>query len=245
MAGAIREVCALCGVFFALLGLTACGQAASSSDRLSDAEVVRIGRHSITKATLDHWTAVEVVLTYQYPAAPKGLVPDPPDYAGCIAYSAVTAQAKHARPKPTKTQLKAACKQRYDAVRNHMLDILITNYWVSDEAASKGLKVTAKEVQQALNRQFPTQAKLHKFLSITGERSSDQRSIIEHKLLLEKLQWSVSPLRGHVGPESEQMVNRVDLSIAKLSEEMKRKWTPRTNCRAGYVVSECRQYRAP
>jgi hypothetical protein len=247
-AGAIRVAFALCGAVFAVGAVAACGQTASSSDRLSGAEVVRVGRHSITKATLEHWTAVEGVLTYQYPlgrSAPKGLAPDPPDYAGCIAYSATNAKTKHARPTPTTAQLKARCKQEYEAVQRHMLDILITNYWVSEEAATKGLKVTAKEVQRALDRQFQTRAKFRKFLAITGERPADQWSIIEHKLLLEKLQWSVSPLRGHVGPESEQMANQVDLSIAKLGDDMKKKWTPQTNCRAGYVVSECRQYRDP
>jgi hypothetical protein len=247
-AGAIRALPALCGVALVVLGLTACGQkTASSSDYgLSGAEVVRVGRHSITKATLDHWTAVEGALTYKYPLghpAPKGLVPDPPDYADCIAYSAATAEAQHVRPKPTTAQLKVQCKQKYQALQDHMLDILITNYWVSEEAANKGLRVTAKEVQQAFHRQFPTQAKFRKFLAITGERPSDQRLLIKHKLLLEKLQWSVSPLRGHVGPESEQMADQVDLSIDKLSDELKRKWTPQTNCRAGYVVSECRQFR--
>jgi hypothetical protein len=159
------------------------------------------------------------------------------------AYSATAAEAKHTRPKPTTAQLKALCEQKYRAIQRHMLDILITDYWVAEEAANKRLKVTAKEVQQALDRQFPTQARFHEFLAITGERPSDQRSIIEHKLLLEKLQWSVSPLRGHTGPESEQMANQVDLSIAKLSDDMERKWTPQTSCRAGYVVSECKQYK--
>jgi hypothetical protein len=236
---------ALCGAVFAVLGLTACGQPGSSSDRLSGAEVVRVGRHSITKATLDHWTAVEGVLTYHYQPGrpPNGLVLDPPAYASCIAYMAATAGAKHGRPRPTMARLKALCEQKYEQLQRHMLEILITDYWVSEEAASRGIRVTVREVQEALDRQFPTQAGFRKFLTTTGERASDERSLVEHKLLLEKLQWSVSPLRGHVGPETEQMAARVDLSIAKLSDEMKRKWTPRTNCRAGYVLSECRQYR--
>jgi hypothetical protein len=70
-------------------------------------------------------------------------------------------------------------------------------------------------------------------------QASDERFLIENKLLLEKLQWSVSPLRGHVGPESAQMAARVDVSTTRLANEMTKRWTPRTICRAGYVVAEC------
>lgn len=218
----------------------------ASDGKLPSGVVVRVGRHSLTKAALDRWTAIEAVLTYMSPstqAKPKGL-PDPPDYAGCVVYAKAATEAEHAQATPTRGQLKSACKQKYEAVQRHILDILITDYWVSEEAASKRLKVSAKEVQRALQRQFPSQAKFREYLSITGERPADQRALIKHQLLLKKMQWRVSPLRGHTvtGPESEQMINAVDLSLARLGEEMRRRWTPRTDCRVGYVVSECSQF---
>lgn len=241
------------GVLGLVVGVAACGagharSSAAGSDELPGSVVVRVGHHSLTKAELEHWTAIEAALTYRTPSTrgiPKGL-PDPPDYGGCIAASAAAAGAGDVRPKPTTVQLKAVCRQKHEAIQRHILDILITDYWVSEEAADKKLTVNANEVQRTLKRDFPTQAKFREYLSSTGERPADQRAMIEHQLLLGKLQWRVSPLRGHpfTGPESERMSNEVDLSIARLSEEMRRKWTPRTDCRAGYVVSECRQFRA-
>lgn len=246
--GACCLVALSLAVMMTALGVAGCGGGRiggrTASETLPSDVVVRVGRHSLTKAALEHWTAVEAVLTYGNPVtyvAPKGL-PVPPDYTSCIEVAAAAAQASHVRAKPTTAQLRAACRQKYEAIQHHMLDLLITVYWVSEEAAAKRLTLSAKEVQDKLDRQFPTRAKLDEYLSRTGERLADARAIAEHVLLLEKLQWTVSPLRGHSGPESEQMANQVDLSIARLGEAMRRKWSPQTDCRVQYVVSECRQF---
>jgi hypothetical protein len=40
-----------------------------------------------------------------------------------------------------------------------------------------------------------------------------------------------------------QMVGEVDSELSKLSESMtKKKWTPRTHCRMGYVMAVCSEY---
>jgi hypothetical protein len=200
----------------------------------------------LTKAALAHWTAVEAVLTYQYRPrrpVPTGLVPDPPSYTNCIAYLTASAKSGRGRPKPTRARVKTQCEQRHEELQRHILDILITDYWIAEEAIEKDIKATPQEVQHVLRREFPTMAQLRRFLAISGMRASDERFLIENKLLLEKLQWTVSPLRGHVGPESAQMAVRVDMSTTRLANEMTKRWTPQTTCRAGYVVAECRQHR--
>jgi hypothetical protein len=220
---------------------------------LSVGDVAQVGRHSLSKAALAHWTAIEGVLTYEYKPTrpiPKGAVPDPPAYRDCIAYLASTSVKQAIAGKlgaATRAQLRKQCRESYLAIQHHILEILLTDYWFSEEAAEKGMKVSSAEVEHAIDAEFPSQPAFHKFLHATGERPADKRFLTESLLLLQKLQESVSPLRSKPTGEREsaEMSARVDQAYEQLDKAMKRKWIPRTNCRPGYVVLECRQYVAP
>jgi hypothetical protein len=130
-------------------------------------------------------------------------------------------------------------------VQHHILEILITDSWVRAEAVNRGVRAAEQEIDRVIDREFPTRSEFRGFLAIIGARAADERFLILNKLLLKKLQSPVSPLRSHVGPESAQMAAQVDLAIAEFGRDLKKKWIPRTNCRAGYVVPVCRQYARP
>ncbi len=219
-----------------LSGLTACGSSSS-------AVVVQVGAHAITKATLNRWTAIEAILSYEFDPSgpvPKGVVPDPPSYTNCIAYLRKTPPAlTKSATDPSSAQLKRQCEQKQELLEHHMLDILITYYWLSGEAASRGVKVTAAELKQTLARQFPSEAAFHRFLALTGETASDERLLLTKSLLDTKLQQSVMASKGLTSKQQQEE------ALIKFSEEFARRWTARTSCRPGYVVSECRQYKGP
>jgi hypothetical protein len=200
-----------------------------------------VGAHSITKGALDRWAAIEAALSYEVNPTqplPKGVAPDPPSYANCIAYLKTTPTTLIASTqKPTTTQLKARCKQKQEALRHHMLDILITNYWLEGEGAARGIAVSDAEVTQALDRQFPTQAAFRSFLKITGEKASDERALLRASLLATKLQQAVAA-RGLTAAQQQQ-------ALAKFTSEFTQKWSARTSCQPGYVVQECKQYNGP
>jgi hypothetical protein len=201
-----------------------------------DAVVVRVGNHSITERTVEHWTAVEAILAYEASPsrpAPKGVVPDPPAYADCVAYL-------H-RIDATLAQLKRRCQQRYDELKRHVLDILITNYWLDGEAAARGVTVNDHDVQRAIKRQFPTPTAFRRFLALTGERASDETLIVRRDLLAARLQASQlsEVTKSGLAPAQERQ------AFAKLGAEFTARWTARTDCRPEYVVQECRQFDGP
>lgn len=230
-----RRAGAAGGVLAATLCLAACGGG-------SDAVVVRVGGNSITKGALDRWAAIEAVLSYQVnptQPVPKGVVPDPPSYANCIAYLATTPTTLIASTqKPTTAQLKTRCRQKQETLRHHMLDILITNYWLEGEGAARSVTVSDAEVQQALDRQFATPAAFRGFLKITGEKASDERALLRASLMATKLQQAVAAQKGLTAAQQQQ-------ALAKFTSEFTKKWSARTSCQPGYVVQECRQYNGP
>jgi hypothetical protein len=222
---------------------------AVSRDALPGNVVVRVGEHSITKATVSRWTKVEAVLTHENrsgPIAPRGLVPDPPRFTNCIEYLATSTDAEQTGQRSDRLQLKRLCAERDKNLREQALLALITHYWVSGEAAKRHVNITDDEIRKEKDRKFLAKGG-RRSLEAAGVRPADERFFVESQVLLAKLQRSTLPvyaeLRRAVGPETPGMVNRVDAEIQRLSDEMTRRWTPRTQCRTGFVVSECSEYK--
>lgn len=259
----IRAAAVACGVLL-IFSQSACGKTAPrhqapgsgvesrdavSRDVLPGNVVVRVGEHSITKATVSHWTRVEAVLTHENrsgPIAPRGLVPDPPRFANCIEYLATTTDAEQTGQRSDRLQLKRLCAQKDKNLREQALLALITHYWVSGEAAKRHVKITDDEIRQEENRKFSAKGG-RRSLEAAGVRPADERFFVERQVLLAKLQRSTLPvyaeLRRAVGPETPRMVDRVDAEIQRLSDEMTKRWTPRTQCRTGFVVLQCSEYK--
>jgi len=217
----------------AVVGLTACGSGMPGD------VVVQIGDSSISKPTLAHWTSIEGALVYENnprQPVPKGVVPDPPGYAACIAYLEATA------PKPigsrstlTAAQLKSRCRQKYKALQQHVLDILISSVWQDDAGAEQGITVTDKEAEQELERfkrrEYPRKGEFQRFLAFSGLSVADELSRIKRNMLATRLQRSIA---------KKELTVRQQRALA---EAFTKKWTARTSCRAGYVVPGCKQYK--
>jgi hypothetical protein len=217
----IGASCALAALgLLPTVGLAACGTSAPRGEAPWGDAVVRIGRHTISKAALAHWTAVESAINYGYKGngpATTDAEPDPPSYRHCIANLAATA------PSGTKpAQLKGECEQEHEAVEHHILEILITNVWMHEEAHADDVAVSRGEVEREIRQAFPVKAEFDRFLAVTGESSADARYIMESKLLTIKLQRK----RGE-----------------GLAGQVLARWTPRTSCRAAYVIPGCKQYK--
>jgi len=217
--------------------------------RLPAGVVARVGRNSITKNALERWIAVDAVMRYQPKPTrpvPAGVSPRPPGYDECIAYLAEIARAKRTRPADT-AQLKEQCAREYAALQEHMLEVLIVRYWVAEEAARAGVALTSRDIRRALKREFPTAADFDRYLAFTGLHASDWRFVLEGELLPEKWHRTILPayarLRRSKPPESEQMPAEIDLEVSDLTQSMTRRWTPRTRCKTGYVVTFCSEYR--
>lgn len=228
-----RCISALGVIVIAVVGLTACGGGMPGD------VVVQIGDSSISKPTLAHWTSIEGALVYENnprQPVPKGVVPDPPSYVACVAYLEATASKPFgSRSTLTAAQLKSRCRQRYEALQQHVLDILISSVWQNDAGAEQGIGVTDEEARQELERfklrEYPKKGEFQRFLAFSGLSVADELTRIKRNMLATRLQRSVA---------KKELTVRQQRALA---EAFARKWTARTSCRAGYVVPGCKQYK--
>ena len=136
--------------------------------------VAKVGDAVITKDQFNHWMEAAA----QGSAAPgsKVVVPDPPNFTKCVA-----SQEKQPVPegskKPTKAQLKTQCKQQYDALKQQVMQFLISAEWIQQEADEQGVEVSEKEVQKQFEDQkkqsFQKDADYKKFLENSGMTEED------------------------------------------------------------------------
>jgi len=230
------NVCVFSIIALAGLGLCACGRTETSI------VVARVGDHFVTKANLVRWTAIEAILsetTEPTRAPPKGLVPDPPTYANCIAFLRSHPKPGEAQLKPSTGQLKNRCDEEHRLLQRHILDILLIAYWLKDEASEKGVRITNGEIEQVLHRIFPKRASFRRYLAFTGEHESDERLIIEKDLLDSRL---LKLKEAEQAGGRQVTVHERQLATIEAAREFTSKWAARTWCRAGYVVSECKQF---
>jgi parvulin-like peptidyl-prolyl isomerase len=197
----IRFVSALGAVFFALVGLAACGGIPGNA-------VVQVNGTPITKDTFNHWLGVAAASTAASgTTGSKPAIPDPPDYKACIAHLEATApKPAKGQSKPTATQLKAQCEQQYTALKQEVLGFLISSSWVLGEAESMGVKVSdaevKKEFQKIKGQQFPQAAEFKKFLQSSGQTVSDLLLRVKLNLLSSKIQKKVAKEK-HTPSEAE------------------------------------------
>lgn len=136
--------------------------------------VAKVGDTVITKDQFNHWLNAAA----HGSAAPGGavVVPDPPDFTKCIANQQKQPVPKGSK-KPTKPQLKTQCKQQYDALKQQVMQFLISAEWIQQEADKQDVKVSDKEVQKQFADQkkqsFPKDADYQKFLKSSGMTEKD------------------------------------------------------------------------
>jgi parvulin-like peptidyl-prolyl isomerase len=185
----IHFVSALGAVFFAIVGLAACGGIPGNA-------VVQVNGTPITKEAFNHWMSVAASSTVGATGS-KPVIPDPPKYKACIAHLEATApKPAKGQSKPTAAQLKSQCEQQYTALRQEVLGFLISSAWVIGEAESVGVKVSdaevKKEFQKIRDRQFPQAAEFKKFLQTSGQTVSDLLLRVKLNMLSTKIQKKVA-----------------------------------------------------
>ena len=189
-------IAALGAVFFAAVGLAACGGGVPGN------AVAQVGGTPITKETFEHWMSVAAASTATTPGE-KPTIPVPPDYSACIAHlEATSPKPAKGQPKPTKAQLKSQCEQQYKSLKQEVLGFLISSSWVLGEAENLGVKVSDGEVKKQFEKiktqQFPKQEEFKKFLQTSGQTVSDLLLRVKLNLLSTKIQQKVSKEKGNV-----------------------------------------------
>jgi parvulin-like peptidyl-prolyl isomerase len=136
--------------------------------------VAKVGDTTITKDQFNHWLQAAA----HGSAAPGSnvTVPDPPNFTKCVANQAKQPVPKGAK-KPTTAQLKTQCKQQYDALKQQVMQFLVSAEWITQEADKQGVKVSDKEVQKQFADQkkqsFQKEEDYQKFLKNSGMTEAD------------------------------------------------------------------------
>jgi foldase protein PrsA len=136
--------------------------------------VATVDGNSIEKTSFDHWLTVASRSGGQAAAA----APKPPKFTACISQKRkTTPKPAKGQPKVTDGQLKTQCKQEYGALRDQVLQLLVSFEWIEGEAKAQNIKVSDKEIQKTYDKQkkeaFPKAADFTKFLKDSGQTEAD------------------------------------------------------------------------
>jgi foldase protein PrsA len=191
---------ALGAVLAATAGLAACGGSVTPSS------VVSVGGTPISQNQFDHWLVVAAASSTASPtgAIQQIVVPQPPDFAACVAQQKATA------PKPAKGQkaetvadFRKSCSTEYDSLGSQVLSFLISSQWVLSEARGQHVSVTPaaviKEYNTEKNAQFKTKTAFANFLKSSAQTQADLLFRVRLNLLSNKLRTKVTKAAGNIG----------------------------------------------
>jgi foldase protein PrsA len=174
------------------LALSACG----GKGGLPADAVVKIGGDTIKTTEFEHW------LNATAKSQPGALVahsavPRPPDYKACVAEKQKTAQkSAKGQGKQTVAQSKALCEQEHEALRDQVLQFLISSAWVEGESRDNGVSVSDAEVKKDFEHQrqqnFRTASDYRQFLKATGYVQADLLYRIRVQDLSDKLRQKIT-----------------------------------------------------
>jgi len=148
-------------------GLAGCGGVPGNA-------VAEVDGQPIEKQTFDHWMTVAAKASGQ----PNASVPDAPRFTKCVADKRKNApKPAEGQPKQTDAQLRQQCRQEYNALRDQVMQLLISFEWIQGEAEELGINVSDAEVRKEFDRQkkasFPKEADYKKFLKDSGQTEED------------------------------------------------------------------------
>lgn len=146
------------------------------------------GKVDISQDSYDRWLVTTAKMSSQGGAAPDG-----PDYKKCIA-----SQRKTVSDKTSASTLKQLCQAQDRALRQQVLQQLVTQGWVLAQADKEGIKANEKAVDQQakeLARQYPKAA--------GGVNQDDLRTQAESIVLQQQLRAQAGKKKGAKPSEAE------------------------------------------
>lgn len=237
---ALVGAAALGGALASLAGVVGCGGSSGSST------AVLVSGHRITRATIDQAMYAEVASSAALEGhASKRRPPVPPDFTACISY------LRKNEPKPlgakadsTSAQLKERCQLEYEREKLKGLYFWIPYQWLQGEAAELGIKTSDSQIakQFALyEHSFPSKAAFRRYLALTTETRDSVEAAMRTAVLSTQIQRAVEAREGLGKLSAAQRERR----LRAFGMDFEAKWKARTDCKSGYVVQICRQYKPP
>jgi hypothetical protein len=228
-----RRMPSCAALLLVVVGLSSCG-GSSSDGPIPGNAVAQVGNTSITRAEVNHWMATlaggEFNELSKGRVIPAGLVAEPANYAMCVSHlENAISEAK--TKKLTAEQLLSKCRELYRALKLQATAYLINAQWMIDVAADVGVKASADEVMQALKQYeahtYPKAGEFQRYLEHTRRSLADELLVIKQDILAQK----IAPKLESGGAQ-----------MVKSLTEVEQRWSLKTDCRPGYVVTHCKQY---
>jgi hypothetical protein len=218
-----------------ITGVAGCGDSDPSG-----VVVAQVGKIPISKAMLSEW--MEAVTGGDYyehleSPAPRGLVSEPANYPRCIkAAEKIVPRSTSGQLTLDQSQIVGKCRQLYQELKEQTLELLISIESKIGEGEELGIPPTEAEVKRLFARvkaeQFPKQAEYQAYLAHHEWPPSVEIFQLKRNLVVSKIEAKYEA-KGE-GWQS---------AFGQYLASSMRKWTAKTSCRAGYVVSVCKQYK--
>ncbi|MEX2253754.1 MAG: peptidyl-prolyl cis-trans isomerase [Thermoleophilaceae bacterium] len=185
--------------------------------------VAKVNDQVITKDEFNRFFATAAKGQSQSQGGAASVTPDPPNFTKCIAAGQQQA-APPGTPKPTSEQLKAQCKQQYDATKDQVMQFLIQAEWIQQEAAERDVKVSDAEVKKQFEDQkkqsFPKEKDYQKFLKESGMTEADILFQVKLDVLQNKLREKI--LEGEGKATDEEIQEYYDKNKKRFSQPERR-----------------------
>jgi foldase protein PrsA len=167
--------------------LSACG------NDVPTGAVAKVGDDTITQDEFTKWMTAAVKSQSQG-TGQTAAVPDPPDYAKCVA--AKKKQPVQGQSKQTDAALKKQCKTEYTTLKRQVMQFLVQASWVQQEAKKQDIKVSDAAVKKSFDQQkkqaFPNDKAYKQFLKTSGMSEADILFRVRLSQLQEKLTKKVT-----------------------------------------------------
>jgi foldase protein PrsA len=172
----------------ALCALAATAAVAVGCGGVPGNAVAEVDGQAIEKDSFEHWMNVAAKTSGQ----PNAKVPDSPEFTTCVADKRKTApKPAKGQPETTDEDLKDQCKQEYEALRDQVLQLLVSFEWIKGEAEEMNVSVSDAEVKKSFDQQrkqsFPKDADYKKFLKDSGQSEEDVMLRVRLDLLSNKI----------------------------------------------------------
>lgn len=236
----LAAVVAIAGLWLASCGGSSTNSASGGAAGDPNEIVARVGATTITRAAVSHWMSAlaggEYYEVSRNHTIPAGLASDPPNYGGCVAgLEGAEASSPAGSPKPSSVHLLSKCQQLYQALKTQATAFLVATEWTIASDRELGITASDQEVLGLFKRvrasAYPSDSRLHEYLAA-------RRLTLPDLLLQTRLNLLAQKALQKIGPTGPGKAVTASFNAAWT------RWAQKTDCRPGYVVEHCRQYKS-
>jgi foldase protein PrsA len=175
--------------------LVGCG-----ADEVPSGAVATVDGEAVPQRSFDHWMNIAAKTS----GRPDAAAPKPPHYSDCVK-AKQAAKPAEGQPKVTDSEAKRQCEEEYRTLREQVVQLLVSQRWLEEEARQRGISVSDADVKERFDtlrkQSFPKRKQYEDFLEESGQSDQDILLRVRIDLLTSKLQEQVTKGADQVGEQ--------------------------------------------